>query len=127
MASQQGVAHVMLSVTDAEASAEWYRMVFDGTPAFSGNDEHGPIEVVVAGGLMLGFRTHRKTRGAFDETRTGLDHLGIGTTGEDIEKWRARLDELGIKHSGIIEDPFGKHLNFRDPDNIALEMYAPPA
>lgn len=129
MASRHGVAHVMLTVSDAVASAAWYREVFEGNSAFSGEDEHGPIEVVVAGELMLGFRTHRRTAkgGAFDETRAGLDHLGFAATGAEIEQWRSRFDDLGVKHSGIVEDAFGKHLNFRDPDNIALEIWAPPA
>jgi hypothetical protein len=38
-----------------------------------------------------------------------------------------RLNELGIANSGIVDDAYGHHLNFRDPDNIALELFAVPA
>ena len=36
-------------------------------------------------------------------------------TGKATDLWAKAL---------AIEDPAGKHLNFRDPDNIALELYA---
>jgi glyoxylase I family protein len=41
------------------------------------------------------------------------------------DPWQNRLDELGIEHAGIVEDAFGFALPFRDPDNIALELWAP--
>lgn len=129
MAGQQGFAHLMLSVQDAGESAAWYRKVFGAESAFSGKDDYSPVEVVAAGGLQIGFRSHPGTGSSdrFDETRVGMDHVAVLVAGDEIEEWRARLDELGVAHSGIIEDPFGKHLNFRDPDNIPLELYAPPA
>jgi len=38
-----------------------------------------------------------------------------------------RLDELGVAHSGIKHAHYGSGISFRDPDNIALEFFAPPA
>jgi glyoxylase I family protein len=35
------------------------------------------------------------------------------------------LDERGVTHSGIKDIGAGSILEFRDPDNIALELYAP--
>jgi len=40
--------------------------------------------------------------------------------------WAARLDALGIQHGGICDAGYGSGLSFRDPDNIALELFAPP-
>jgi hypothetical protein len=31
-----------------------------------------------------------------------------------------------ITHGGIVDAPYGSGLSFRDPDNIALEFFAPP-
>ena len=42
-------------------------------------------------------------------------------------EWAARLDELGIAHGEIKDAGYGSGLSFRDPDNIALELFAPPA
>jgi glyoxylase I family protein len=35
-------------------------------------------------------------------------------------------EELGIPHGGIVDAHYGSGLAFRDPDNIALELFAPP-
>lgn len=43
-----------------------------------------------------------------------------------METWRDRLDELDITHGDIVEDPYGSGLSFRDPDELALEFFAPP-
>ena len=37
------------------------------------------------------------------------------------------LDSLGIKHGGIVDAHYGSGLSFRDPDNIALELFCPPS
>lgn len=41
--------------------------------------------------------------------------------------WRSRFDELGIPHGGIVDAGYESGLSFRDPDNIALEFFAPPS
>jgi hypothetical protein len=38
-----------------------------------------------------------------------------------------RLNELGIAHGDIVDASYGSGLSFRDPDNIALEFFAPPS
>ena len=63
----------------------------------------------------------------FDPGRVGLDHLGFHVADrQQLEAWRARLDEQGVTNSGIIEDQSGLHLNAKDPDNIALEFFYMP-
>jgi hypothetical protein len=41
--------------------------------------------------------------------------------------WAGRLDQLGVAHDGIVDAGYGSGLSFRDPDNIALELFAPPS
>jgi catechol 2,3-dioxygenase-like lactoylglutathione lyase family enzyme len=64
----------------------------------------------------------------FSEYRAGLEHfaLGCATPGE-LEKWVARLDELGVPHGDIKDASYGSGVSFRDPDGIPLEFFAPPA
>ncbi len=45
----------------------------------------------------------------------------------ELEKWAARLDELGIERGRIKDAPYGSGVSFRDPDGIALEFFAPPS
>ena len=44
-----------------------------------------------------------------------------------LDDWLVRLDELGVAHSDIKHAHYGSGISFRDPDNIALEFFAPPA
>src|ERR1039457_3319144 len=44
----------------------------------------------------------------------------------ELEQWETRLNSLGIAHGGVIDAHYGSGLSFRDPDNIALEFFAPP-
>jgi catechol 2,3-dioxygenase-like lactoylglutathione lyase family enzyme len=64
----------------------------------------------------------------FDERRPGLDHIAFGVgSRQELVAWAARLDELGVARGEIIDAHYGSGLSFRDPDNIALELFAPPA
>jgi glyoxylase I family protein len=45
----------------------------------------------------------------------------------DLETWQAHLQQLGVTHSPIADRPYGSVLVFRDPDNIQLELFAPPS
>ena len=63
----------------------------------------------------------------FNERRPGLDHIAFGVANRDeLVEWGKRLDSLGIAHGEIKDAGYGSGLSFRDPDNIALELFAPP-
>jgi catechol 2,3-dioxygenase-like lactoylglutathione lyase family enzyme len=57
-----------------------------------------------------------------------LDHVSFGVSGRPaLEAWVAWLDELGVEHTGIVDevDPIRySTVVFRDPDNIQLELLA---
>ena len=64
--------------------------------------------------------------GSFTELNTGLDHLGlVATSREELEAWERRFEEHGVSYTPIRDTEMGHHLNFRDPDGIALEFDAP--
>ncbi len=63
----------------------------------------------------------------FSERRTGLDHVGLSVANRaELEAWQRHLQELGVTQSPIADRPYGSVLVFRDPDNIQLELFAPP-
>ncbi|MGH9040117.1 MAG: VOC family protein [Acidimicrobiia bacterium] len=129
MSSFPGIAHVAVTVTDLTRSTPWYEKLFDAKPVL--DEDAGLFHHVVwvlEGGTLFGIHTHPNPEsGDFTELRPGLDHVGFGVPSRtELEQWEARLDDLGISHGGIVDAPYGSGLSFRDPDNIALELFAPP-
>ena len=126
------LAHIAVTVTDLDRSTRWYTALFGSEPVLDEDETTGNFHhtaYLIGGGQLFGLHTHPAgVGGAFDEHRTGLDHVGFACADRaELETWAARLDELGIKHGGIYDAPYGSGVSFRDPDNIALEFFAPPA
>ena len=124
------ITHVAITVTDLAASVEWYQRLFDVEPVL--DEDAGPFHhtVFLVGTTLFGVHAFPEGIPAepFDERRAGLDHVAFGVTDRaELEKWASRLDELGIARSGIKDAHYGSALSFRDPDNIALELFAPPS
>jgi catechol 2,3-dioxygenase-like lactoylglutathione lyase family enzyme len=124
------VAHVAITVTDIEASKQWYTRVLGAEAVL--DEDTGPFRHVVyaLGNTLLGLHAFPvlSSEEKFDERRPGLDHIAFGVgSRQELVGWAARLDELGVARGEIIDAHYGSGLSFRDPDNIALELFAPPA
>jgi catechol 2,3-dioxygenase-like lactoylglutathione lyase family enzyme len=123
------IAHVALTVTDLSRSVPWYQRLIGADPVL--DEDTGPFRHVVfaIGDTLLGLHQFPEgtTDGPFNERRVGLDHLAFGCADRDeLSAWQARLDELGLPHGDIVDAGYGSGLAVRDPDNIALEFFAPP-
>ncbi len=130
MGTFPGMSHVALTVRDVRASAEWYKRLFQLDPVLdedAGDFYH--IVFMLPGGVSVGLHEHPSADpGTFNETNMGLDHLAFACADRlELEQWAARLDEMGIAHSGVEDHSYGSDVSFRDPDNIALEFFAPPS
>lgn len=126
------LAHVAVTVTDLEASVAWYSALFDSSPVLDEDETTGGFHhtvFAVGGGQLFGLHTHPGGgTGRFDEHSPGLDHVAFGCADRaELERWVTRLEELGVTHGGIVDAHYGSGVSFRDPDNIALELFAPPA
>lgn len=124
------ITHVAVTVSDLDVSVPWYTRLFGSEPVL--DEDTGPFRHVVylVGSTLFGLHAFPDLRSTdpFDERRPGLDHVAFGCDDRaHLEKWVARLDELGVAHGGIVDAHYGSGLSFRDPDNIALELFAPPA
>ena len=132
MASFPAFAHVAITVSNLEKSVAWYQNLFGNSPVLDEDEEGGTFHHTVfelAGGMLFGLHAHigSSTDSRFDERTVGLDHVGFSCTQEELQTWQSRLDAAGIPHSEIRHAHYGSGLSFRDPDNIALEFFAPPA
>ncbi len=129
MGAFPAIGHVALTVRDLGTSVPWYRELIGVDPVIDEDTGAFHHTVFLVGGTLLGLHQFRDrpVDGRFSEFGAGLDHLAFGCpTRSDLEGWERRLDELGIAHGGIVDAPYGSGLSFRDPDNIALEFFAPP-
>jgi glyoxylase I family protein len=122
------INHVALTVTSLERSVPWYRALLGSDPIL--DEDTGPFRRVawLASGTVVGLTQFPDPSGTdpFNERRPGLDHLAFGcATRDELEAWENRLHELGIRNGGIVDTPHYSALSFRDPDNIALEFFAP--
>jgi len=133
--------HVALTVRDLDASVAWYEQVFGIKYRMDAPHEGGFAQLLADDNFELVFVLHRhdaSTGETFLESRTGLDHVGLGVaTRDDLVAWQAHLESHGVARadaadraltqSAIADEPYGSVLVFRDPDNIQLELFAPPA
>ena len=128
--STAGLHHIALTVTDLEASIAWYQRVFGIAYQMEEAHEGGVGKLLTDDRweLIIVLHHHDANTGErFSERRTGLDHVGLAVASRaELEGWQRHLAELGVSHSPIADRPYGSVLVFRDPDNIQLELFAPP-
>jgi glyoxylase I family protein len=130
MADFPTMTHVAVTVSDLTVSVPWYQALLGSDPVL--DEDTGPFHhtVFLVGDLLFGLHQHT-SRGAvttFDELNVGLDHVAFGVPNRaELAAWAGRLDEMGVAHGDIVDAHYGSGLSFRDPDNIALELFAPPA
>lgn len=131
------INHIRLTVTNIERSRAFYEGIFAWPvamemPADTPSKDQARYAFLYGGVIynlgqsLLGLRP--VSTDGFDENRTGLDHLSLAVTSHaDLDAAIELLDGLGIGHGGIKDIGSGFILEFRDPDNIALELFAPKA
>ena len=129
MAEIVGIAHVELSVSDMDVSARWYNELLGSQEVFRGVNEERGFEAIAilepVSKLVLAFTEHKTADGPFRPQRVGLDHLSFRAADKAaIDAWIAKLDAMGVAHDGIDDQEFQWAINFRDPDDIALEIIA---
>ncbi|MCU1631640.1 MAG: glyoxalase [Micrococcaceae bacterium] len=130
-------AHIRLTVTDIDVSRAFYDAVFGLPVAFEVPDDaddatrkqlgflYGGV-IYKLGDSLLGLRPVADDR--FDENRVGLDHVSFNVgSRQELDAAATLLDAHQITHGGVKDIGAGYILEFRDPDNIALELLAPKA
>jgi glyoxylase I family protein len=132
-----GYHHIRLTVRDLERSRAFYDAVF-GLPVLielppDADEATRERFSFLFGGViyrlgdgMFGLRPVAPAEDRFDEDRVGLDHISLRVDSvQQLDDAVAVLHELGVDHAGIKDIGPASILEFRDPDGIALELYAP--
>jgi glyoxylase I family protein len=124
-----GYHHVSITVTDLEKSTAFWTEVV-GFELFRRFERDGMTKVVLRdpqSGAYFSLTGHgrRASGDGFSEFRTGMDHLAFSVSNRaELEAWKARFEQHGVEHSEIKPSLVGDMIAFRDPDNIAFELYA---
>ena len=117
-----GVDHASLSVSNLDRSERFYT----GVLGLFRLADFGAVRILLhrPTSFVLALVRHDGALGdRFTELHIGLDHLGFSVSSrEELVAWEGRLEELGVEYTPIRDMEFGAHLNFRDPDHIALEL-----
>ena len=133
--------HIAITVTDLDASITWYERVFGISFQLEVPHPGGTGKILFDESQELAFALHRHDANegeTFAETRTGLDHVGLAVASRaDLEAWQTHLDAQGVHRASMANKPctqspiedhfFGSILVFRDPDNVQIELFAPPS
>jgi glyoxylase I family protein len=126
------IHHLGLTVRDVDVSAAWYVdvMGFHRAGEYTSPDNARRKVFLRHDGLRarIGLTQHQYgAKDAFDETRTGLDHLAFAVSSrQELDDWSQRFAEAGVLFSPVAPAnsiPGAAVLVFRDPDNIQLEMF----
>jgi glyoxylase I family protein len=120
-----GIDHLALSVTDLDVSERFYT----GVLGLDRLVDFGEVRILIdrPSSFTVSLSRHADRRpGPFSELAVGLDHVGLtAASREDLVEWADRFRAAGVPFTPIRDMPFGSHLNFRDPDGIALEFFVP--
>lgn len=122
------IHHLTLTVADADRSAAWYQALLGpASVVHRAGDGWRRVRMEWPDGLVIGVTQHEGTAAGdrFDHRRVGLDHVGLDAGSRaGVERWAARMDELGIERGPVEDVPYGWAVTARDPDGIAVECYA---
>ncbi|TCC48546.1 VOC family protein [Kribbella pittospori] len=125
MPALEAVSHLSLTVSDPERSAEFYNRVLGTETVFKTKVDTCQLLIVARPGVMIALRDHPEPASqTFDPARIGLDHVAFAIPSRaDLEAWHTGLEADGVSCSAIEASPFGLHLNLKDPDGIAIELF----
>jgi catechol 2,3-dioxygenase-like lactoylglutathione lyase family enzyme len=121
-----GIHHVKFPVTDLTRSRAWYERVFGLRPVLEFRDDHDGVvrgvgyDVPGVPDLQVALRENPgASRGiaGFDPVSFAIADRGAA------EAWVARLDELGVDHSPVIDATVGWLVVFHDPDGTEIHLY----
>lgn len=122
-----GFHHVKLPVSDVARSREWYEQVL-GLETMIEFEEEGVVRGValrLPDGGTAGVALREDAERA--KGLSGFDPLALLVPErEQVAQWRARLDELGVPHGGVVTGHHGGQVlvGLRDPDGLEIRLYA---
>lgn len=124
-AELQGLYAVKLPVRDLAESRAWYEQVFGLSVEMEFPDADGVVRGL--SGHLPGLATTWFALRESPDHAAGVDGFNLVNLAvenrEALEQWSARLDELGVDHSPIIDATIGWIAVLNDPNGIEIHLY----
>jgi len=123
----KSIDHILLMVSNVKKTEKFYVKIL-GKPIYK--DQNSVAWKIRDTKLFFGLPFKKLSGNAFDRNRIGLNHLAFAVrTLSELKKWEKKLNDSGIKNSGIIKDKYKnqEYIWFDDPDNIRQEFYLQPS
>ncbi len=126
MPDLSGFHHIKLPVADLGRSRDWYTSVLGLRVEIEFVEDgvlHGLALADANGRLGLALRLDPVRAAAL----AGFDPVALQVPERgDVEAWRARLDDLGQPHGGVVTGHRGGSVlvGLHDPDGIEIRLYA---
>jgi catechol 2,3-dioxygenase-like lactoylglutathione lyase family enzyme len=121
-----GFHHVKLPVSNVTRSRDWYTGVLGLTTEIEFVEDGVLMGVGLAHeGMPAGIALRHDPERA--KAMSGFDALALLVpTREEVHAWKARLDDAGVPHGGIVTGHRGGAVlvGLRDPDAIEIRLYA---
>ena len=121
-----GIHHVKFPVTDLARSRGWYERVFGLRPVLEFRDDHDGVvrgiayDIPGVPGVWVALRENPDAARGI----AGFDPVSFAIADRAAaEAWVARLDELGVEHSPVIDATIGWLVVFHDPDGTEIHLY----
>jgi len=126
----RGIVETCINVSDMRRARQFYQSLF-GFDVMEHSDRFCAFRVGPA--VLLLFTQGNSdqpiavTGGVIPPHNTvGAAHFAFAVSGEELEIWRTRLSQRGIKlESEVVWARGGRSIYFRDPDDNLVELVSP--
>ena len=134
----QGVHHITLTGADRQTSIDFWEGVLGMPFIFEqpnlDNEHESHLYFDPGDGRLITIFTNEERRGTPDRTPTDpgcVHHIAFAVSKATFDQAAERLDERGIRHSGVKDRGFMDSIYFTDPLGLLIELssyrFVPPA
>ncbi len=116
------IEHANITVSNVNASLAFYQQLFGGRVRWQGTTSNGnrAAHIGVDDTYLALFEADEAGVAPMGYGSVGFNHLGFEV--DDLDAYRARLRNMGVKLKGEEDYDPGRRLYFYDPDGVEIEL-----
>jgi len=116
------IEHANITVSDVQASAAFYRRLFDAALRWEGATEAGLRAAHIGDdeAYLALFEATQQGRAPASYFEVGFNHVAFQV--DDLDTYRQRLAQMGVPIKAEEDYEPGRRLYFYDPDGVEIEL-----